>query len=286
MARTIERIVWHTAAHGRDGQAFDTTAAQIDQWHRERGWSEIGYNVVIRFNGAIEQGRDPRKIPAGVAGLNQTTYHICFSGHGDIAPLTPQQLESGVQHTIEMLRKYGLVERFLSEPDGLIVMGHREVNELVRRGLAPTPTTKTCPGRLVDMDAVRLLIRQRLTQPPAPAYTYDAQAAGELYARAAAGLRRRCQTEPARRGDALPEPVPQAARSRQSHPTLEGRAPLSPALGSQIACPASARTILASRVAAPSAAAPKTQGRPLRSWAESDQAAAGTRTALCRAVRR
>jgi hypothetical protein len=33
MARTIERIVWHTAAHGRDGQAFDTTAAQIDQWH-------------------------------------------------------------------------------------------------------------------------------------------------------------------------------------------------------------------------------------------------------------
>jgi len=33
----------------------------------------------------------------------------------------------------------------------------------------------------VDMNAVRLLIRQRLTQPPAPAYTYDAQAAGELY---------------------------------------------------------------------------------------------------------
>jgi hypothetical protein len=171
--RKVERIVWHTAAHGRDGQAFDTTAAQIDQWHRERGWSEIGYNVVIRFNGAIEQGRDPRKIPAGVAGINETTYHICFSGHGDIAPLTPQQLESGVQ--------YGLVERFLSEPDGLIVMGHREVNELVRRGLAPIPTTKTCPGRLVDMNAVRLLIRQRLTQPPAPAYTYDAQAAGELY---------------------------------------------------------------------------------------------------------
>ncbi|MGQ9658333.1 MAG: hypothetical protein ACUVV1_10610, partial [Fimbriimonadales bacterium] len=73
MARTIERIVWHTAAHGRDGQVFDTTAAQIDQWHRERGWSEIGYNVVIRMDGTIEKGRDPRKIPAGVAGLNRTT---------------------------------------------------------------------------------------------------------------------------------------------------------------------------------------------------------------------
>lgn len=180
MARIMERIVWHTAAHGRNGQAFDTTAAQIDQWHRERGWSEIGYNVVIRFDGTIEQGRDPRKIPAAVAGINATTYHICFSGHGDIAPLTPQQLESSIQHTIDLLRQYGLVERFLSEPEGLIGMGHREVNELVRRGLAPTPTTKTCPGRLVDMEQVRMLIRQRLQTAPVPHAVYEAQAAGEL----------------------------------------------------------------------------------------------------------
>ncbi|GIV05502.1 MAG: hypothetical protein KatS3mg016_1077 [Fimbriimonadales bacterium] len=181
MARKIERIVWHTAAHGRDGQAFDTTAAQMDQWHRERGWSEIGYNVVIRFDGTIEKGRDPRKIPAGVAGINETTYHLCFSGHGDIAPLTPQQLQSGVQHTIAMLQKYGLTERFLNEPEGLIVMGHREVNELVKRGLAPTPTLKTCPGKLVDMNQIRLLIRQRLISMPAATYTYDSHAAGELF---------------------------------------------------------------------------------------------------------
>jgi len=178
--RRVERIVWHTAAHGRNGSTFDTTAAQIDRWHRERGWKEIGYNVVIRFDGTVEPGRDPDKIPAAVQGLNETTYHLCFSGHGDIAPLTPQQLESGIRHTIEMLHHYGLVERFLAEPDALIVMGHREVNELVRRGLAPVPTTKTCPGRLVDMEAVRTLIRARLT-PARPLYHYDAAAAGRLY---------------------------------------------------------------------------------------------------------
>ncbi len=181
MARKVERIVWHTAAHGREGQAFDTTAAQIDQWHRERGWREIGYNVVIRFDGTVEKGRDPDKIPAGVAGINETTYHICFSGHGDIAPLTPQQLESGIQHTIEMLERYDLTERFLAEPDALIVMGHREVNELVRRGLAPIPTSKTCPGRLVDMDAVRAQIRARLQNTPPP-YVYERVAAGKLLA--------------------------------------------------------------------------------------------------------
>jgi N-acetylmuramoyl-L-alanine amidase len=181
--RQVERIVWHTAAHGRNGQAFDTTAAQIDQWHRERGWGGIGYNVVIRFDGTLEPGRDPDKIPAAVQGLNKTTYHLCFSGHGDIAPLTPQQLASGIQHTIEMLQHYGLVERFLSEPDGLIVMGHREVNELVRRGVAPIPTTKTCPGKWVDMDKVRAMIRAQLE--PAPkrvGYRYHHEAAGRFYA--------------------------------------------------------------------------------------------------------
>ncbi|MCS7065221.1 MAG: N-acetylmuramoyl-L-alanine amidase, partial [Fimbriimonadales bacterium] len=178
--RRVERSVWHTAAHGRNGQAFDTTAAQIDQGHRERGWKEFGYNVVIRFDGTIEPGRDPDKIPAAVQGLNETTYHLCFSGHGDIAPLTPQQLESGIQHTVAMLQRYGLVERFLAEPNALIVMGHREVNELVQRGLAPLPTTKACPGRLVDMNHVRALIRARLS-PAQPTYRYDATAAGRLY---------------------------------------------------------------------------------------------------------
>ncbi len=186
--RKVERIVWHTAAHGRNGVAFDTTAAQIDRWHRERGWDGIGYNVVIRFDGTIEKGRDPNRIPAAVQGLNKTTYHLCFSGHGDIAPLTPQQLQSGIQHTIEMLERYGLTERFLAEPDGLIVMGHREVNELVRRGLAPIPTSKTCPGRLVDMDAVRAQIRARLTSQKnvvearhASPLRYDPRAAEQLY---------------------------------------------------------------------------------------------------------
>ena len=189
--RKIERIVWHTAAHGdaATGKVFNTTAAQIDRWHRERGWSGIGYNVVIRLDGTIEYGRDPDKVPAALAGLNATTYHICFSGHGDIAPLTPQQLESGIKHTIEMLNKYELKTAFLAQPNALIVMGHREVNELVRRGLAPTPTAKTCPGRLVDMERVRELIRNELTKQNAPKYEFaKAQrfynALKEVYAKA------------------------------------------------------------------------------------------------------
>lgn len=180
--RKVERIVWHTAAHGdfATRKVYDTTAAQIDRWHKERGWDGIGYNVVIRFDGTIEQGRDPNKIPAAVVGLNATTYHVCFSGHGDIAPLTPAQVDAGVRHTIEMLEKYNLKEAFLTQRDALIVMGHREVNELVRRGLASVPTSKTCPGRLVDMEHMRSLIRAELTSNTVLT-VYDREKVHKLY---------------------------------------------------------------------------------------------------------
>ncbi len=160
--RKITRIVWHTAAHAVDGIAQDTTAKQIDAWHRAKGWTEIGYNVVVRFDGTIEPGRDPRKVPAGVAGMNSYTYHICFSGHGDLKPLTDRQLEMGIRHTIEILKRYNLTESFLKNP--MIVMGHREVNLLVEAGLLNPKyrTTKTCPGKKVDMSDIRKRILERI----------------------------------------------------------------------------------------------------------------------------
>jgi len=35
----FQYIVWHTAAHAtKEGVALDTSAAEIDQWHKARGW--------------------------------------------------------------------------------------------------------------------------------------------------------------------------------------------------------------------------------------------------------
>lgn len=146
--RKVERIVWHAVAHGdpNRGVVYDTTAQQIDQWYRDKGWGEIGCYAVIRLDETIERGRSPEKIPVGVKGINETTYYIVFSGRGDIRSLTDAQLEAGIQHTIKMLEQYRLTERFLKKPNSLVVMGHREVNILKKRRLAPIGTDKTCLG--------------------------------------------------------------------------------------------------------------------------------------------
>ena len=48
-----DTIIIHCSAT-RAGQDF--TAADIDRWHRARGFRSIGYHFVIRLDGTIEPG--------------------------------------------------------------------------------------------------------------------------------------------------------------------------------------------------------------------------------------
>jgi N-acetyl-anhydromuramyl-L-alanine amidase AmpD len=166
-------IVWHTAAHGYDGVDFDTTAAQIDSWHRERGWAGIGYHYVVRKDGTIERGRPESRAGAHVRGLNGRSIGICFSGHGDIAPHTLKQRAAGLTLTRQLMEKYDI------PPEKVI--GHREVNDLIERGeLARRYRVyKTCPGRWVDMEEVRRALRGK--RPPEIAVvSYDREVAERL----------------------------------------------------------------------------------------------------------
>ena len=48
--RQITEIIVHCSAT-REGQDID--AATIDEWHKARGWSGIGYHYVIKLDGLI-----------------------------------------------------------------------------------------------------------------------------------------------------------------------------------------------------------------------------------------
>lgn len=70
-------IVVHCAATRPDQ---DIGAAEIGAWHKDRGWSGIGYHHVIRRNGAVEAGRDPDAIGAHALGHNSRSVGICLAG--------------------------------------------------------------------------------------------------------------------------------------------------------------------------------------------------------------
>ena len=75
--RKINEIIIHCSAT-KEGMHF--TAADIDRWHKERGFKCIGYHYVIDLDGKIETGRNIEEIGAHCTGHNSNSIGICYIG--------------------------------------------------------------------------------------------------------------------------------------------------------------------------------------------------------------
>lgn len=75
--RTIMEIIVHCSAT-REGQDF--TVADITKWHKQRGFTTIGYHYVIYRDGSINKGRDVNISGAHCTGHNTHSIGICYIG--------------------------------------------------------------------------------------------------------------------------------------------------------------------------------------------------------------
>ena len=90
----IQYLIVHCSAtaEGRDFRAKD-----IDAWHRNQGWSEIGYHYVIDLDGTVEKGRDESKAGAHCVGYNNKSLGICYIGGLARDSKTPKDTRTEVQ---------------------------------------------------------------------------------------------------------------------------------------------------------------------------------------------
>lgn len=116
--KATDFIVVHCSAT-RPG--MDIGADEIRVWHKQKGWSDIGYHYVIRRNGKIELGRRLEVEGAHVQGHNHHSVGICLvGGIADIGKphnnFTPDQMMSLLSLLDDLKGKY---------PDAKI-QGHRD----------------------------------------------------------------------------------------------------------------------------------------------------------------
>lgn len=101
---------------------MDVGARDIRQWHRAKGWSDIGYHFVIRRSGRVEAGRRLDEVGAHVAGYNADSVGVCLVGglNDDTWQpennFTPQQWESLTALLKRLVKKYPNAK----------VLGHRD----------------------------------------------------------------------------------------------------------------------------------------------------------------
>lgn len=123
-----KHLVLHCTATPPDA---DVSAAEIDAWHRERGWSGIGYHFVVRRDGAVEPGRALDEVGAHVRGHNARSVGVCYVGGVDRGGV-PEDNRTPEQRVV--LRAIVAVLR-AAYPDAR-VLGHRDFSEV----------SKACPS--------------------------------------------------------------------------------------------------------------------------------------------
>lgn len=75
--RNINEIIIHCTA---TPEGKDYTVDTIRQWHRQRGFSDVGYHYIIHPNGQIDDGRDVNVAGAHCSGHNSHSIGIAYIG--------------------------------------------------------------------------------------------------------------------------------------------------------------------------------------------------------------
>ena len=95
--RAINKIILHCSA---TPEGRHTTVEDIRLWHKQRGWSDIGYHYVIYLDGTIHNGRPIKQIGAHTKGHNTGSIGVCYVGgiaKNNFKPKdtrTPEQIEA------------------------------------------------------------------------------------------------------------------------------------------------------------------------------------------------
>jgi N-acetyl-anhydromuramyl-L-alanine amidase AmpD len=136
-------LVFHCSA---TKGSLDIGVERIREWHISKGWSDIGYHLVIRRDGRIEAGRHLDEVGAHVAGHNLHSIGVCMVGgldeQGRSAENRPDFFTSQQWESAELVAK--LLHRMYP---GAQIVGHRDLSP-DKNGdgkIAPGEWLKSCP---------------------------------------------------------------------------------------------------------------------------------------------
>lgn len=125
--RNIDTILIHCSA---TPAGKDFTVADIDRWHRARGFDRVGYHYIVYRDGTYVRGRSDDNVGAHCPqeGMNRRSLSICYIGGLGMKGVpadtrTPEQRRAIVTLIRTLLYRYPSITR---------VCGHRDVKGVVK----------------------------------------------------------------------------------------------------------------------------------------------------------
>lgn len=120
--RSIDKIIIHCSAT-REGREFN--ADNIRQWHKQRGFNDIGYHYIILLDGTVQHGRAIEKQGAHCNGQNKNSIGICYIGGIDVDTGKPKDTRT-YQQKLSLDR---LLQEIKEEWPIATIHGHNEFSK-------------------------------------------------------------------------------------------------------------------------------------------------------------
>jgi N-acetylmuramoyl-L-alanine amidase len=139
-ARPIKELIWHCTA---TPEGKDYTVDDIRAWHKQRGWSDIGYHYVVYRDGRIMLGRPVGQVGAHVEGHNTGTIGCSYVGGVSADGKSAKDTRTAAQRASMLWLTQQLRRKFA----GIVkVSGHNQY------------AAKACPSFDVRKDALGKII--------------------------------------------------------------------------------------------------------------------------------
>lgn len=135
----VRKIALHAAAvPGEWAEKHDarSAVAEINRWHKQKGWTGIGYHFVVMPDGTIGQGRPITKVGAHVLGHNAGSIGILMIESDTIRHVADSPLEYFTPLQVAAVR--GIIAVIDSAAPEVEIVGHNQLDR-----------SKLCPGFVV-----------------------------------------------------------------------------------------------------------------------------------------
>lgn len=150
-----------------EGKPLSEKVAEITRWHKQRGWSAIGYHYVIDRDGGVAIGRPETVEGAHAKGHNKGSIGICLiGGHG----ASENDMFEKNFTTKQQTKLLELIDNIRLRADIVQIRGHNEV------------AAKACPGfnvrRWIDAKPAKKKLSESTTMQASAAQVMAGAGAG------------------------------------------------------------------------------------------------------------
>ena len=121
--REIKSVIIHCSATYPD---MDIGVAEIRKWHKDRGWSDVGYHWILKRDGTVEAGRPEEIIGAHAKNYNSDSIGICMVGGKAHTGKQANNFTREQWRSLPLLLEQLKTNYFLIDKD---ICGHNEVSQ-------------------------------------------------------------------------------------------------------------------------------------------------------------